>query len=104
MIFEESAVSGESFARPPLLVLRALGLGDALTAVPALRGLRRAFPDRRLLLAAPGEPGGLLRACGVVDDVVPTRGLDGPPPGVGLGPHIAVNLHGRGPRSHRLLT
>jgi ADP-heptose:LPS heptosyltransferase len=44
-----------------------------------------------------------LRACGVVDAVVPSRGLAGPPPGAGLGPHIAVNLHGRGPQSHRLL-
>jgi ADP-heptose:LPS heptosyltransferase len=92
-----------SLARPPVLVLRALGLGDTLTGVPALRGLRRAFPGRRLLLAAAGEPAELLRACGVVDAVVPTRGLDGPPPGAGLGPHIAVNLHGRGPQSHRLL-
>ncbi len=95
--------TGASLARPPVLVLRALGLGDTLTGVPALRGLRRAFPGRRLLLAAAGEPAELLRACGVVDAVVPTRGLDGPPPGAGLGPHIAVNLHGRGPQSHRLL-
>jgi ADP-heptose:LPS heptosyltransferase len=90
-------------ALPPVLVLRALGLGDALTAVPALRGLRRLFPRRRLLLAAAGEAPELLRACGVVDDVVLTRDLSGPPPGAGLGPHIAVNLHGRGPHSHRLL-
>ncbi len=87
----------------PVLVLRALGLGDALTAVPALRGLRRLFPGRPLLLAASGPPAQLLRDCGVVDAVVTTRGLDGPPPGAGLGPHVAVNLHGRGPQSHRLL-
>ena len=56
--------TGASLARPPVLVLRALGLGDTLTGVPALRGLRRAFPGRRLLLAAAGEPAELLRACG----------------------------------------
>jgi ADP-heptose:LPS heptosyltransferase len=88
---------------PPVLVLRALGLGDTLTAVPALRGLRRLFPRRRLVLAATGEAPQLLRACGIVDSVVPTTDLFGPPPGAGLGPHIAVNLHGRGPHSHRLL-
>ncbi len=86
-----------------VLVLRALGLGDALAAVPALRGLRRLFPGRPLLLAASGPPAALLQDCGEVDAVVPTSGLDGPPPGAGLGPHVAVNLHGRGPQSHRLL-
>lgn len=89
--------------RGAVLALRALGLGDALTAVPALRGLRRRFPHRPLLLAAAGPPAGLLHALGVVDGVVPTNGLDAPPPGTGLGPHLAVNLHGRGPESHRLL-
>jgi Glycosyltransferase family 9 (heptosyltransferase) len=90
-------------APDPVLALRALGLGDALTAVPALRGLRRAFPDRPLLLAAAGPPAELLRTAGVVVGVVPTSGLDAAPPGAGLGRHLAVNLHGCGPQSHRLL-
>ena len=36
-----------------VLALRALGLGDALTGIPALRGIRRAWPDRFIALAAP---------------------------------------------------
>ena len=36
-----------------VLVLRALGLGDLLTSVAAIRGLRRAWPGARLVLAAP---------------------------------------------------
>jgi ADP-heptose:LPS heptosyltransferase len=87
----------------PVLVLRALGLGDALTGVPALRGLRRLHPGRPLLLAAPAAIGEWLTGLGLVDGVVPTSGLDDEPPGRALGPHDAVNLHGRGPQSHAVL-
>ncbi|WP_337062899.1 glycosyltransferase family 9 protein [Kineococcus sp. G2] len=80
-----------------LLVLRALGLGDLLAGVPALRGLRRAFPDRRLVLAAPAGTGGLLLRRGVVDEVLVTAGL-GPLDAKGSG-HLAVDLHGNGPAS-----
>jgi ADP-heptose:LPS heptosyltransferase len=91
-----------------LLVLRALGLGDGLTAVPALRGLRRLAGDRELVLACAHPVAGLLRAHGVVDAVLPTSGLDDEPPGTLFRRrtgrrHVAVNLHDRGPLSHRLL-
>jgi ADP-heptose:LPS heptosyltransferase len=86
-----------------VLVLRALGLGDAFAGVAALRGVRRAFPTRRLVLAAPEGVGAWLRDHAIVDDVLPTSGLDQPLTYAGTG-HVAVNLHGRGPQSHRLLT
>jgi ADP-heptose:LPS heptosyltransferase len=83
-----------------VLVLRALGLGDALTGIPALRGLRRLWPDRTLLLATSPALGRWLTQLGIIDDVVPATGLTSLPP---IGRHVAVNLHGRGPESHRLL-
>ncbi|WP_433539174.1 glycosyltransferase family 9 protein [Micromonospora sp. CA-249363] len=85
-----------------ILVLRALGVGDLVTAVPALRALRAAYPDRELALAAPGGLAPLVDLVGGVDRLVDTAGLDGPlrP---GRAPEVAVNLHGRGPQSHRLL-
>ena len=88
-----------------VLVLRALGLGDLLASVAALRGLRRAWPGRRLVLAAPATLGGWLRSLEVVDDVVEVRDLDeaaGLAARVGS-PEVAVNLHGRGPASHLLV-
>jgi len=85
---------------PRLVVLRALGLGDLLTAIPALRALARAFPEHERLLAAPAAltplvPPELAR-------LVPVGELE-PLPRALQRPQLAVNLHGRGPQSHRVV-
>ncbi|MFG2576402.1 glycosyltransferase family 9 protein [Streptomyces sp. NPDC048481] len=94
-------------ARPRVLVLRALGLGDLLAGVPALRGVRRAFPGHRVVLALPAALGEAALATGAVDDVLPAEaphravpsltGWPGPPP------EVAVDLHGNGPASRDAL-
>jgi ADP-heptose:LPS heptosyltransferase len=94
--------------RPVLLVLRALGVGDVLTAVPALRALATSFPEHRRLLACPGTLAPLLGLVSLgagrpaVHELVDASPLQALPATL-TQVAVAVNLHGRGPQSHRLL-
>jgi ADP-heptose:LPS heptosyltransferase len=93
----------EADGRPELVALRALKLGDLLVAVPALRGIRRANPEHRLVLAVPGWLEPIVDLVEGVDALLPTPGLDSPLP---LSPgrvDTAVNLHGKGKESRGLL-
>src|SRR3954447_12521312 len=88
--------------KPRLVVLRALGLGDLMTGIPALRGLRRQFAAHRIVLCAPASLAPLALLSGAVDEVRDTAGLRPLPPDL-AGADLAVNLHGRGPQSHLLI-
>lgn len=85
--------------RPEILALRALKLGDLLVAVPALKGLRRAFPDHRILYAAQEWLRPMVALTGAIDDLLPTHGLDDPLPIEYGRIDLAVNLHGSGGES-----
>lgn len=93
----------ETRDRPELLALRTLKLGDLLVAVPAVRALRRGFPDHRLVLAVPGWLEPLVELIDGVDVLLPTAGLDEPLPVAPGRIDVAVNLHGSGPESRRII-
>jgi ADP-heptose:LPS heptosyltransferase len=91
-----------------LVVLRALGLGDLLTAVPALRGLARAFPAHERVLLAPAALAPVVELLGdatyALHHVDGVRTLPATLPGGARDADVAVNLHGRGPQSTALLS
>jgi len=83
---------------PTMLALRAAGLGDLLTIVPAWRGLVAKFRGFRRLLATPRALHPLVEMLG--GQPVVAEGLERLPVDRIV---VAVNLHGRGPESHKLL-
>jgi len=85
---------------PTVIALRALGLGDLLTSIPALRALGRAYPTHRLVLAGPGPLAPLAELVGW--RLAPVGELE-PLPAELHGADLAVNLHGRGPQSHHVV-
>ena len=91
-----------------LVVLRALGLGDLLTAVPALRALARAFPAHERVLLAPAALAPVVELLGdatyALHHVDGVRTLPAALPPIARDADVAVNLHGRGPQSTALLS
>jgi hypothetical protein len=85
-----------------VVVLRALGLGDLLTGVPALRAVRREFAGDLVTLCSARPLVPLAQLAEVSDAVLPVEPftLGALPP---LACDVAVNAHGRGPQSTRRL-
>lgn len=57
------------------LVIAPNWIGDAVMALPFLRAIRRAHPKDSLAVLASREPAAVFRASGLVDEVIPRRGL-----------------------------
>jgi ADP-heptose:LPS heptosyltransferase len=87
---------------PTIVVLRALGLGDLVTGLPALRLLRTVLPRHCVVLATPRRWAPVVARSDPAiqvfdaDELAP---LDGAP----TEPELAIDLHGNGPASRDLL-
>jgi len=88
--------------RPVALALRALGLGDFLTGLPALQLLKHALPEHEVVLAAPAVFAPIIPLVPAVDRLEPTGELM-PVDRRYRRVDVAVDLHGKGPASRRLL-
>ena len=88
--------------RPVALALRALGLGDFLTGLPALSLLKEALPGHSVVLAAPAVFAPLVPYATAIDHLVPARELM-PLDRRYTGVDVAVDMHGKGPESRLLL-
>ena len=84
------------------LAVRALGLGDFLTGLPALSLLKQALPDHSVVLAAPSVFAPLVPYVAAIDHLLPAGELM-PLDRRYTGVDVAVDLHGNGPESRRLL-
>jgi ADP-heptose:LPS heptosyltransferase len=88
--------------RPRALALRALGLGDFLTGLPALRLVRQALPGHEIVLAAPARFAPVVELLPFVDGLFAANELA--PLSRHSGPvQLAIDLHGKGPASRGLL-
>jgi ADP-heptose:LPS heptosyltransferase len=86
-----------------IVILRALGLGDFLTGVPAYRAIRRTFANARITLAAPRSLEPLVQLIGgAIDDLADVHELATLPADT-FDADVGINLHGCGPESHRVL-
>lgn len=85
-----------------ILALRALKLGDLLVAVPALRAIRRFWPDERLVLATSGWLYPIIGLARCVDQLLPLRGLE-PLPAVARFPTWRSTCTAPGRRATRSL-
>ena len=95
-------IARDSLRRTKVVVLRPLGLGDFLAGVPAYRGIRRHFPTAQILLACPAYLRDLAALTDLFDGVVATQPLTTLSDEL-ADADVAIDLHGRGPESMRIL-
>jgi len=88
---------------PIALVLRALGLGDFLTGLPAIRLLRQVLPEHEIVLAAPAGFSTIVALSPDIDTLFPVGELE-PLDGFGRQIDLGIDLHGNGPASRDLIS